>query len=188
MNKKLSEMTLDELWNLFPIELTEHKSEWAEQYQEMETFLRKNLSSYKVYRISHIGSTAIKSIWAKPIIDILVEISPDENMKTVGNTITDCGFIKMSESEQRESFNKGYTEDGFAERVFHLHLRYSGDNHELYFRDYLNDNPDIARDYERLKINLWHIYEHDRDAYTEAKTAFVQKYTAYAIDRYGICY
>ena len=47
------------------------------------------------------------------------------------------GYICMSQSENRLSFNKGYTENGFAERTFHLHLRYAGDNNELYFRDYL---------------------------------------------------
>ena len=53
----------------------------------------------------------------------------------------------MSESRDRISFNKGYTEDGFAEKVFHLHLRYRGDNGELYFRDFLIEHPDVAKEY-----------------------------------------
>ena len=32
MGKKLSEMTLEELWQLFPIYLTEHQSCWQEWY------------------------------------------------------------------------------------------------------------------------------------------------------------
>ena len=91
----------------------------------------------------------------------------------------------MSENENGMSFNKGYTENGFAERVFHLHLRYAGDNSELYFRDYLNEHPDIAKEYETLKRLLWKEYEHNRDAYTNAKTEFVQKYTAQAKLAYG---
>ena len=42
----------------------------------------------------------------------------------------------MSESPNRVSLNKGYTEQGFAES-FHLHLRMTGDHDEIYFRDYL---------------------------------------------------
>lgn len=76
------------------------------------------------------------------------------------------------------SFNRGYTENGFADKVYHLHLRFAGDNDELYFRDYLNDNPRIAKEYERLKLSLWHQFEHDRDGYTQAKTEFVKKHTA----------
>ncbi len=184
MGKKLSEMTLEELWALFPINLTEHNGEWEKQYEEMATFLEEKLSSCNIIRISHIGSTAVNDIRAKPIIDILVEIAPDENITAVDEIITDSGFIKMSESEGRVSFNCGYTENGFAEKVYHLHLHYAGDNDELYFRDYLNGNPEIAKEYEQLKLNLWHQYENNRDGYTKAKTEFVKKHTAVAKNLY----
>lgn len=188
MSKKLSEMTLEELWTLFPIRLTEHNAEWKKQYKEMSAYLEKRLSSRHIVRSSHIGSTAVKGIWAKPIVDILIEIAPDEDMAAVAEIITNSGFIKMSESENRISFNCGYTEQGFAEKVCHLHLRYAGDNDELYFRDYLNDNPSIAEEYQRLKLDLWHKYEYNRDAYTEAKTEFVRAYTEEAKKLYGKVY
>lgn len=126
MPKPLSQMTLEELWSLFPIKLTEHSGEWKKQYEEMADILRGALLSRKIIRISHIGSTAVNGIWAKPIIDILVEISHDESMPAVIELITKCGFIKMSESEGRVSFNRGYTENGFADKVYHLHLRFAG--------------------------------------------------------------
>ena len=81
----------------------------------------------------------------------------------------------MSEEAQRISFCKGYTQAGFAERVFHVHLRRRGDNRELYFRDYLNMHPAVAKEYEALKRSLRKRYEHNRDAYTQAKTAFIQR-------------
>lgn len=183
MGKKLSEMTLEELWRLFPIILTVYQESWKEWYLEEETLLKKVLP--QAYRISHIGSTAISSIWAKPIIDILLEIPKESNLLYYKDLIVQQGYICMSESEKGLSFNKGYTENGFAERVFHLHLRYIGDNNELYFRDYLNEFPDIAKEYEQLKLSLWKKYQHNRDAYTNAKTEFVKKYTAQAKMLYG---
>lgn len=176
-NKKLSEMTLSELWELFPIILTEHKDEWKSDYTETEKYLKENLRGLDIVRISHIGSTAVEGIWAKPIIDILVEISEDENIYEAAKQIEKLGFIKMSESEKRISFNKGYTENGFAEKVYHIHLRFEGDNDEIYFCDYLNKNPHIAKEYERLKLSLQKRFEHDRDGYTDAKTDFIRKYT-----------
>lgn len=71
MSKPLSEMTLQELWELFPIQLTEHKEYWEGWYREEQAFLSSFLP--KDVRIYHIGSTAINDIWAKPIVDILVE-------------------------------------------------------------------------------------------------------------------
>ena len=61
-----------------------------------------------------------------------------------------------------------------------LHLRYVGDNDELYFRDYLNEHEQIAREYETMKLQLWERFEHNRDAYTDAKAEFVRKWTSEA--------
>ena len=71
MEKELSKMTLEELWELFPVFLVEHKDAW----DEMEARLRHVLSECPVKVISHVGSTAIPEIWAKDIVDILVEIA-----------------------------------------------------------------------------------------------------------------
>ena len=175
MEKKLSEMSLEELWKLFPIYLTEHQPYWKEWYTDEESFLKNRVP--KIERISHIGSTAINSIYAKPIIDILVEISKDYCLSDYKEVIVKSGYTCMSETFDRLSFNKGYTEEGFAERVFHLHLCYEGDNDELYFRDYLQTNTAIAKEYERLKLDLWKQYEHDRNMYTSHKGDFVEQYT-----------
>lgn len=176
-SKKLTEMSLDELWHLFPISLTAHKNSWTNQYQEMKDIIISKLSNVKIIRISHVGSTAIQNIMAKNIVDILLEVDLSESLSNIASKIIEIGFIKMSSSITRYSFNYGYTEKGFADKVFHLHLRYQGDNDELYFRDYLIDHPVCAKEYESLKLSLWKKYEFDRDAYTNAKTEFVKKYT-----------
>jgi GrpB-like predicted nucleotidyltransferase (UPF0157 family) len=182
VGRPLSEMTLQELWELFPIKLTEHKEYWKDWYREelgfLSSFLPKNV------RIHHIGSTAINGIWAKPIIDILVEAGLEEH-QTIYELLLKNGYLCMAQSKKRMDFNKGYTPDGFAERVFHLHLRDFGDHDELYFRDYLNEHPGIAAEYEKLKLSLWKSFEHDRDGYTRMKTDFVQKYTQMAVEKYG---
>ena len=183
MHKSLSEMTLDELWQLFPIVLAEHDPRWADWYQAEETRIRSFVQTDAV-RFSHIGSTAVSGIWAKPIVDILLEVPKDASMESL-KTVLECnGYTCMSETENRKSFNRGYTAEGFAQQVFHLHLRYFGDHDELYFRDYLNDNPGIAKTYETLKRSLWKKYEHDRNAYTDAKTDFIKTHTALAKEAY----
>jgi GrpB-like predicted nucleotidyltransferase (UPF0157 family) len=51
---------------------------------------------------------------------------------------------------------KGYTKDGFKGQAYHIHVRYSGDWDELYFRDFLIQNPLVAKEYENIKINSKH--------------------------------
>lgn len=177
IEKELSEMSLEELWQLFPIFLTSHNPDWKKWYQEEKENLESILAGLGLIRISHIGSTAIETIWAKPIVDILVEL-PDKKALIRAKTVLEAnGYICMSQSDDRKSMNKGYTSRGFAERVFHIHLRVEGDHDELYFRDYLIAHPDIAKEYEVLKLRLWKEYEHDRDGYTDAKGEFVRKQT-----------
>ncbi|AWH76351.1 GrpB family protein [Clostridioides difficile] len=177
MKKKLEDMTLEELWNLFPIFLTNHKECWKNWFKEEQYRLTEILPMQKIVRISHIGSTSVSTIYAKPIVDILIEIIPDYNMKDIKDLIESNGYICMSKSSSRLSLNKGYTVDGFEERVFHLHIRYVGDNDELFFRDYLIDHPSVAKEYEKLKLDLWKKYEHNRDAYTDSKLDFVREFT-----------
>lgn len=186
MGKNLAEMTLEELWQLFPVFLTGHKAFWADWYKEEEVSLKRILRGEEVVRISHIGSTSIAGIWAKPIIDILVEAGG--GFGRIAKILEKNGYLLMADEGGRMSFNKGYTENGFAEKVYHLHLRTAGDNDELYFRDYLIDHPETAVEYERMKIRLWKKYEHDRDGYTAAKNGFVSQYTGLAKELYGNCY
>lgn len=74
MTKNLSDMTLEELWQLFPILLEQHNECWQTWYSEELALLKNILPSDKVKRISHVGSTSINTIWAKPIVDILIEV------------------------------------------------------------------------------------------------------------------
>ena len=185
MRKELSEMTIDELWELFPIFLVEHREKWNDDYREIKSELKNLLSGCSSLRINHIGSTAVSGIWAKNIVDVLVEIPMSEDMKNAAEILKQNGFRIMSADTQRISLNKGYTKDGFADKVYHIHLRYAGDNDELYFRDYLNEHPDVAKEYETLKRTLWKKYEHNRDAYTEAKTDFIRRWTQEAFKEYG---
>lgn len=165
-------MTLAELWELFPITLTTYNPDWSEWADEEILVLSTLLRDYTPI-INHIGSTAIPSIQAKPIIDILVEIAPDNDWQRVRETMEKSGYICMSVSDTRMSFNKGYTPKGYADKVFHIHFHRTEDNDEIIFRDYLIDHPEAAKQYERLKLSLLPEFRHDRDGYTDAKSGFV---------------
>ena len=173
MTRRLQDMTLEELWELFPIVLTPYNPQWSIWAKEEIRLLSDILSSCHPI-INHIGSTAIKGIQAKPIIDILVEISNDIEWESIKRIMEVNGYICMSESASRISFNKGYTPSGYADMVFHIHFHRIGDNDEILFRDYLIAHPEVAEEYEKLKLSLLPKYKNDRDGYTEAKTAFIK--------------
>lgn len=173
-NKRLQDMTLEELWELFPIILTPHNPQWAIWAKEEMRLLSDILSSYDPI-INHIGSTAIGGIQAKPIIDILVELSNGISWNLIKDVMVANGYICMSESDCRISFNKGYTPAGYADKVFHIHFHRIDDNDEIIFRDYLIAHPELAKEYEQLKLSLLPKYRNDRDGYTDAKKDFIKR-------------
>ncbi|HKL76733.1 MAG TPA: GrpB family protein, partial [Halanaerobiales bacterium] len=116
------------------------------------------------------------------------EIDKDYDLKKLKSNLKDNGWILMHENDMENLdlvFNKGYTPQGFAEKVFHLHVRYLGDWDELYFRDYLIKYEKVADEYGKLKKKLEKKYKHDRDAYTEAKSDFIKKWTKKAKKEFG---
>ncbi len=188
MSKSLSQMSNEELWQLFPIIIKEHDSRWAQWYKEEEAHLRRIIGKESIERINHIGSTAVKGLAAKPTVDILLEVRRDADLEKLKSSLEQNGYIFTPQPDTpppQMMFLKGYTSQGFGEKVFHLHVRFPRDWDELYFRDYLRLHADVARDYGCLKHKLKETFEHDRDGYTEAKTDFVQRYSALAREELG---
>ncbi|GAU78445.1 GrpB family protein [Fusibacter sp. 3D3] len=188
MNKALSKMTNEELWTLFPIVLKEHNAHYKTWYDDEASDIQNYLSDKGISRINHIGSTAVEGLLSKPTVDILLEIKRDAAMSDVMTLLCQNGWTLMKFQMTpflSYAFNKGYNNDGFAEKVYHLHMRSSGDWDELYFRDYLIDHPEVIVAYSHLKQDLLALHKNNRDAYTEAKTAFVKHFTTKAREAYG---
>ena len=179
---KLEDMSLEKLWELFPITFTDNTDNFKDIYLDEEKELEFLLDSY-ITRISHIGSTSIINIKTKPIIDILIEIDFD-NKDIVKMVLLNNNYILMSESFDKMSFNKGYTINGYADKVFHIHIKKYGDCDELYFRDYLNENQLKAIEYEKLKLDLFNKCKLNRDLYTDGKKEFVSEIVNLAREKY----
>ncbi len=79
-------------------------------------------------------------------------------------------------------FVKGMPPFG-SRRSHHVHVteRQGEMWHRLAFRDYLRAHPEEARTYERLKTRLAVEHPADREAYTDAKSAYVESVMCKAI-------
>lgn len=180
MSKELSDMTNEELWALFPIIIEEHNEIWKINYIKEKELIEKQIGKQMIKRINHYGSTSVPNLLAKPTIDILLEVSQDIE---VNKLIEDMNKIGYGYSPQANNpaphmmFLKGYTPEGFKGQVCHIHVRYSGDWDELYFRDYLIEHHEVAKAYGKHKMELMVRYQNDRDGYTKAKTDFIKTYT-----------
>ena len=131
--KDLKNMSLEELWKLFPIILKEHNPEYKIWYEEEKDKLTAILRDYDIYRINHIGSTSVAGLVAKPTVDILLEIKDGYAADEVIGLLQNNGWILMARDEGAKDaldFNKGYTPKGFAQKytIFILSIREIGVN------------------------------------------------------------
>lgn len=180
MSKALSEMTTKELWKLFPVELIPCDLACTQKYEDEVELLKQALDKITIKRISHIGSTCIPDLVAKPIVDILLEVSGKSKLEQVHKLILHAGYSEMGRQVSpyfSRSYCKGCSEDGNETKIFHLVFRKYADWPELYFRDYLIEHHDVAMVYGDLKVVLAKEYEHNYDGYLAAKSEFIEGYT-----------
>ncbi len=172
------------------IEIVSYNPSWPRLFEKEKIFLQDNLPDDIVIRIEHFGSTAVPGLSAKPIIDILVEVtSLEETKKRV---------VPFLESEGYEYLWRptiGYQPPYYAWfikrnskgiRSHHIHMVESDSEiwKRLFFRDYLKDFPAEAKRYDTLKRTLAKRYSHDRIEYTKQKSAYIQKITDKAMKHY----
>lgn len=125
-----------------------------------------------VKQVHHIGSTAINTIKAKPIIDILVEVSEIDYIDSVD--FSELGYRALGENgiKERRFFIKGGNI-----RTHHLHIFEIGNDEvsrHLQFRDYLINHPSKALEYSYLKEKLAEKFPNDIESYIKGKDAFIK--------------
>jgi GrpB-like predicted nucleotidyltransferase (UPF0157 family) len=174
----LHRLTPEELGRLFPIIIEQPSAEWPKVYRAESRLIRDAFSESEMIRMDHIGSTAIPNIKAKPTIDVLLQVSQCVKDQKIIDIFGSLGYQYIRGADNpppHMMFVKGYTIRGFEGQTCHVHVRYQGDWDELHFRDYLISHPHMAKEYEVLKHDLAARFPNDREAYTKAKTPFVEK-------------
>jgi GrpB-like predicted nucleotidyltransferase (UPF0157 family) len=143
--------------------------------REKQELLR--VFSDNVVAIHHIGSTAIPDIYAKPIIDLLVEVKAITKVDECDRFMEDLGYEVMGEYgiSGRRYFRKN---DAAGVRTHHVHtFEVSAPEVEkhLIFRDYMIAHQKDAQRYSELKCELARKYPYDIDSYVNGKAGFVQE-------------
>ena len=190
MKKKVSELSTDEWQKTFPIILKEYNANYKDWYEIEKQNILNAVNAEDIARINHIGSSAVEGLIAKPIIDILLEIDGCCNVTRLVDELKIIGYgvelFNRNDDPMRLLLGKGFSSDGYAEKVCLLHVRYLGNWGELYFRDFLIANPDVATEYVKLKLNIIKDIEKGLiermpngvpNGYSQAKLEFVKKYT-----------
>lgn len=159
------------------VKIVNYDPQWPILYEKEKALIQKAIG-HIIVGIEHIGSTAVPSLGAKPIIDILVAVNHLSDAEQCITPLQSIGYEYVPEYEasipERRYFHKGHPP---KEQHYHLHMvELTSDfwKKHLLFRDHLRTHPKVAQKYYELKKRLALKYGSDREGYTEAKTSFIK--------------
>jgi GrpB-like predicted nucleotidyltransferase (UPF0157 family) len=157
------------------IEVVDPDPSWPDQFVAEARAIGEALRPLAP-RIEHFGSTAIPNLPAKPIIDILIILGDFSIWPRLLAPLSSLGYIYWAENPRtdRMFFVKGMPPFG-RRRSHHVHVRAPADTSELVFRDWLRGHPADAARYAKVKYELVKRFKSDREAYTSAKSEFIQE-------------
>lgn len=158
------------------VKLVSYKKEWVDFFKKEKKKILKVLPKDLIVDIQHIGSTSIRGIKAKPIIDIALGIRSVKDFNKIISPLKKADYRHIPEYSKRYRFL--FVKGGQNFIKVHLHAeKYDGVNwkNNINFRDYLNKNKKIAKKYLKLKEGLSVEYSDDRKKYTALKKSFIQK-------------
>lgn len=157
------------------IDVLPYDPRWANLFRE-EARQLEMIFGAEIVAIHHVGSTAIPNIFAKPIIDVLVEVRCIEKIDELERDMTEQGYLPRGEFGivGRRFFIKGTEE----RRTHHIHVFETGNpetERYLAFRDTLVGHPNEVETYSRLKRELALAFPHDIEGYMGSKDNFIKE-------------
>ena len=158
------------------IYMVSHDPKWRQLFQQEAEQLTAVLGS-SVAAVHHIGSTAIPTIYAKPIVDILLVVQDLAALDEKQPSMEALGYEALGEFGilGRRYFRR---DNLFGERTHQVHV-FENDSPQikrhLAFRDYLINHPETAQEYSDLKRELAAKHPEDIELYMDGKDEFIQE-------------
>ena len=158
------------------LEIMDYREDYAKIYENEKEELIK-IYKDRISSIDHVGSTSIKKIKSKPIIDILIQTDDLDDFKefTELNVEGEVYTVKK-EPTMGGDYLIRKEEDGKVKAFIHVYK--TGDMNgitSIMFRDYMNSHEDEKKRYEELKIELYEKYKNERKQYTLGKDKYIKE-------------
>ena len=166
------------------IEIVDYDPNWNKIFETEKAKLIKAVGSNAV-KIEHIGSTSVVGLSAKPVIDILVEVSNLIDLDSANKNIVALGYIVKGENGIS---GRRYFQKGGNQRSHHVHAFQTSDIHLLRhraFKEYLIAHPIIASEYGKIKKEVVSESENNINIYMLLKNDFIQKHEKLALEWFG---
>jgi GrpB-like predicted nucleotidyltransferase (UPF0157 family) len=157
---------------MLPLIIKDYDPMWPQIFEQLSSRIAPALDGMAA-AIEHVGSTAVRGLAAKPIIDIDVLLASATALPIVIARLASIGYEHRGDLgiTGREAFHR--PPDSFPHHLYVCPPGSEEYKRHIAFRDYLRTHPEAATQYARLKRDLAVKFGHDREAYNQAKSGFV---------------
>jgi GrpB-like predicted nucleotidyltransferase (UPF0157 family) len=157
-----------------PVIIEPYDPTWHTKFELEKRVLITVLAPWLVGPIEHIGSTAVPGLPAKPVIDIMGAVRDLPSSKPTIEALRPLNYCYFA---YKADLMHWFCKPSPFNRTHHLHLvpfESQVWRERLAFRDCLRSDATTRRAYRQLKLKLAAEFGNDREAYTEAKSEFIQ--------------
>jgi GrpB-like predicted nucleotidyltransferase (UPF0157 family) len=157
------------------VRVVDHQPDWATLAEGACAQIRQ-AAGYLLLDVQHVGSTAVPSLPAKPILDIAAATDSLNRMPPLVEKLTEIGYIYLGDGGDQGG-HLFVWEATPGVRSIHLHVVECGDSQwaeYIRFRDLLCQDAGIRQRYAELKLELGARFADDRKSYTASKHDFIQ--------------
>ena len=155
------------------VELVPYDPNWPDDFERIREQLQRLVAPYAV-TITHIGSTSIPGLAAKPLIDIDIILRGSADVPAATQILLNQGYEPRGNRYDDEVWAFMRRDGMPPERVYLCPPNNRTHEHRMIFRDYLRGHSAEAAAYEKLKLELAKTYRHDGDRYTAEKRHFIE--------------
>ena len=154
------------------ITVVDYDPAWSTQFEALRSTILSAVGDVAV-AVEHVGSTSVRGLAAKPIIDIDVVVASAADVSVAIERLAVIGYEHRGNLgvEGREAF--GSPPDPPQRHLYVCIQGGSAFQNHLALREYLRKNSDSAAMYGRLKKQLAARFPNDIDNYIDGKTDFV---------------
>lgn len=149
---------------------------WEQNFISVKTELCEALGDLAL-RIEHVGSTSVRGLSAKPILDIDVVIRDYSLLGAVVHALEKIGYRHEGDLgiPGREAFKYEGKEHLKKHHLYVCPQDSAELRRHLAFRDYLRAHPEAVREYGRIKEEGAALYPDDIDGYIAYKSPFIER-------------
>ena len=173
--------------NMDKVVLSEYNCCWKNKFLE-ESQKIKNAVNFTTIYIDHVGSTSVKGLSSKPIIDILISLCDWSAITKLADVLVRMGYdIDEKCDDTPRLFLKKYNE--ISSENYHVHIcepncRWGRDM--LVFKNELMTNTVFANQYVDLKKKLIKDYSGDIESYMKGKKTLIENKLIEINDEFGV--